>query len=258
MLNITISQEDIEIFFLILVRITAFVSIAPFFGEINVPRKFKLGFAISLSYIIYLIIPEQTLQYDTTLGYATLIVKEAIVGFLVGFAAFICNTIVLFAGRIIDMDIGLSMANLYDPTTRDQISLTGSFYQKIFLMLFILSGMHLYLVGAIVDTFTLIPIGGLSFNILLYGTFVGFLSDYFIIGFRIILPVFAVTLIANCAMGIMTKIAPQIHMFSVGIQFKILVGLLVIFMTIILMPNISDILCGEMKKMIVEVIRGLT
>lgn len=258
MLNITISQQDIEAFFLVLVRISSFVSVAPFFGESYVPIRYKLGFAVALSYLVYLIIPDGTLPYDTTLGYATLIVKESVVGLLVGFSAYICNTIVLFAGRIIDMDIGLSMANLYDPSTKEQVSLTGSFYQRIIMILFILSGMHLYLLGAIVDTFKLIPIGGLSLNVSLYNSFVGFLADYFIIGFRIVLPIFAVTLIVNCAMGIMTKVAPQIHMFSVGMQIKILVGLLVLFMTIILLPNLADYLFDEMKIMIVEVIRGMS
>ena len=257
MLNITISQQDIEVFFLVLVRITSFISVAPFFGESNVPARYKLGFAVMLSYLIYLLLPDSELPYSTTLGYATLIVKETITGLLVGFSAFICNTIVLFAGRIIDMDIGLSMANLYDPATREQVSLNGSFYQRIIMILFILSGMHLYLLGAIKDTFTLIPIGGLNFNIGLYNSFIGFLSDYFIIGFRIVLPIFAVILIVNCAMGIMTKVAPQIHMFSVGMQIKILIGLLVLFMTIILLPNLADFLFDEMKTMIVEAIRGM-
>ncbi len=258
MLNITVSQEDIEIFFLILVRITSFISVAPFYNQSGVPTKVKVGLAIAVSYIIYLLLPEQSLDYDTTLGYATLIVKEAIVGFLVGFSAFICGTIVLFSGRIIDMEIGLSMASLYDPATKEQTTLTGIFYQRVFFALSLISGSYLFLIGAIVDTFKLIPIGGVKFNPFLYGTFMQFLSDYFIIGFRIVLPIFAVTLIANCAMGIMTKIAPQIHMFSVGMQFKILVGLLILFMTIILLPNISSFLGDEMKKMIVETIRGMT
>lgn len=258
MLEITVSQQDIEIYFLILIRIVSFITIAPFFGASNVPMRVKLGFSLGLSYIIYLVIPEQSLDYSTTMGYATLIIKESAVGLLVGYAAFICNTIVLFAGRIIDTDIGFSMANLYDPTTSQQVSMTGSFFQRVFLLLFIISGMHLYLIGAMVDTFTLIPIGGLKINILLYGTFIGFLSDYFIIGFRIILPIFAVTLITNCAMGIMTKIAPQIHMFSVGIQFKLLAGLVIIFMTVILFPNLADFLYDEMKIMVVSVIKGLT
>lgn len=258
MLNISVSQQDLEVFFLILVRIASFAGVAPFFAEANIPMKFRLGFSISLSYLIYLIFPELSVEYDTTLEYATLIVLESVTGLLIGFAAFICSTIVLFAGRIVDMDIGLSMANLYDPTTKEQISLTGGFYQKVFLMLFIISGMHLFLIGAMVDTFTLIPIGGMSVNISLYTSFVGFLSDYFIIGFRIMMPIFAVALIANCAMGIMTKIAPQIHMFSVGMQFKILVGLLILFMTVALFPNLAAYLYDKMQSMVIEVIESLS
>jgi flagellar biosynthetic protein FliR len=150
------------------------------------------------------------------------------------------------------------MANLYDPSTKEQVSLTGNFYQRTIMILFILSGMHLYLIGAMADTFTLIPIGGLSFNLSLYNSVIGFLADYFIIGFRIILPIFAVILIVNCAMGIMTKVAPQIHMFSVGMQIKILIGLLVLFMTIVLLPNLADYLFDEMKVMVAEVIRGMS
>lgn len=258
MLEISVSQQDIEVFFLVLVRMASFVSVVPFYGESNIPVRYKLGFAVALSYIVYSLMPIEELPYSTTLEYATLVVKESIVGLMVGFSAFICNTIVLFAGRIIDMDIGLSMANLYDPTTREQVTLSGGFYQKTIMILFILSGMHLYLIGAMVDTFEIIPIGGLKFSVLLYPTLVGFLSDYFIIGFRVVLPVFAVILIANCAMGIMTKIAPQIHMFSIGMQFKILVGLLVMFMTVIILPNISDFLYDEMKQMVVQVIRGMS
>lgn len=258
MLNISVSQQDLEVFFLILVRIASFASIAAFFGEANVPIKVKLGLSISLSYLVYLLVPDLKVEYDTTLEYATLIVLESVVGLLIGFSTFICNTIVLFAGRITDMDIGLSMANLYDPTTKEQVSLTGGFYQKVFFMLFIISGMHLFLIGAMVDSFTLIPIGGMSVNLSLYSTFISFLGDYFVIGFRIMMPVFAVTLIANCAMGIMTKVAPQIHMFSVGMQFKILVGLLILFMTIALFPNLAAYLYDKMQSMVIEVIEGLS
>ena len=258
MLNITVSQQELEIFFLILVRITSFFYLAPFYGEVNVPARFKLGLGMFVSYLIYLVIPEQQLEYNSTIEHATLVIKESIVGLLIGFSGNICNTIIIFSGRIIDMDIGLAMANLYDPTTRDQISLSGGFYQKLFLVIFILSDMHLFLIKTIAETFTLIPIGGVTPSVTLYGSFVKFLGDYFIIGFRIVMPIFAVTLIANCAMGIMTKIAPQIHMFSIGMQMKILLGLLILFMTVVMIPNIADFLFDEMKTMIVEIIRGLT
>ncbi len=258
MVNITVSQQDFEVFFMILVRVASFIYVVPFFGQANVPQRVKLGFAICLSYIIYLALPEQTLEYDSTLGYATLIIKESATGLLIGFSAFICNLIVSFAGRIIDMDIGLSMANLFDPTTREQISLTGALYQQVFFMIFIVSKMYMFLVSAVVDSFKVISIGGMSPNALLYGKFVGYLTDYFVLGFRIVLPIFAVILITNCALGIMTKIAPQIHMFSIGMQIKIFAGFIVLMMTVILMPNIAEFLNDNMRAMVLEVMKGLT
>ncbi len=258
MVNISVTQQDLEVFFVILVRMASFIYVVPFFGQANVPQRVKLGLAITLSYITYLVLPEQALDYDSTLGYATLIIKESATGLLLGFSAFICNSIVSFAGRIIDMDIGLSMSNLFDPASREQITITGALYQQVFFMIFIISRMHIFLLNAIVDSFTVIPLGKISPNILLYTKFIGFLTDYFVIGFRIVLPIFAVILITNCALGIMTKIAPQIHMFSIGMQIKIIAGFIVLMMTVIIMPNVAEFLNDNMKEMVLEVMKGLT
>ena len=58
------------------------------------------------------------------------------------------------------------------------------------------------------------------------------MTDYFVIGFRIALPVFATTLLLNCILAILARIAPQMNMFVVGMQLKIFVGIFVILFTI--------------------------
>ena len=78
MLEISVSQQDIEVFFLVLVRMASFVSVVPFYGESNIPVRYKLGFAVALSYIVYSLMPIEELPYSTTLEYATLVVKESI------------------------------------------------------------------------------------------------------------------------------------------------------------------------------------
>lgn len=257
MVDITVSQQEFEIYLLILVRIASFVYTAPFFNQSGIPQRTKIGFAMFFSYVIYLLLPDVTLEYGTTFGYGGLVIKESITGLLLGFSAFICSTIIVFAGRIIDMDIGISMANLFDPTTREQVSLTGMLYRHIYFMLFIITGMHRFLITAIVDSYKAVDIGGISPNLLLYSKLVDFLSNYFIIGFRIVMPIFAVTLIMNLVLGIMTKIAPQIHMFSIGIQMKILAGFFILMMTIILLPNITDFLNETMKELMINILKGI-
>jgi flagellar biosynthetic protein FliR len=257
MIDIYISQLNLEYFFLILVRITAFIFIAPFFGQTNVPQRVKVGLSVFLSIIIFNLNPGSVPEYDSVLDYGALVIMESIAGLLIGFSAYICNTIILFSGRIIDTDIGLSMAQVFDPSTNSQATITGYMYQYFLLLLMLASDMHIFLLNAIMDSFKVIPIGGLSPKVTMYNTMIGFLKDYFIIGFRIVLPVFVVILLLNCAMGIMTKIASSIHMFSVGIQIKMLGGFLILFMTVSLLPSIANFIFEKMQDMVVNIMQQM-
>lgn len=83
------------------------------------------------------------------------------------------------------------------------------------------------------------------------------MTDLFVIGFRIYLPVFACIMILNCILGILAKVSPQMNMFAVGMQMKIMVGFLVMFLTITLLPGIADFIFNEMRKMMVLFIEGM-
>lgn len=147
------------------------------------------------------------------------------------------------------------MATIYDPQTRTQVSVSGQLYQNLFMLIFIATGMHWYLLSALVDSFTAVPLDGLHIRAGLITVFIDFISDYFITGFRIALPVFASSMLVNIVLGIMTKVAPQMHMFSVGMQIKILAGLFIMFMTVTVISNITSNLFEQMKQIMVTVIR---
>ena len=201
MINLTFTYADLEYFLLILVRITAFVYIAPFFGMSNVPRRVKVGFSIFLAYLIFHAVDRNEVVYNTLLGYAVIVMKEVLTGFLIGWGAQICTTVTSFAGSIADMEVGLSMVSLMDPTTREQATFTGVFYQYLFTLLLIITGMYQYLLQALVDTFTLIPINGAVFKTeALLESVIMFLGDYITIGFRIILPIFCTMILLNCVL----------------------------------------------------------
>lgn len=258
MINASFSLITVEYFLLILVRISCFVFVAPFFGMVNTPGRVKIGFSCLVSILIMGFMPEATIEYSTIFGYSMLVLKEGITGLLIGFAANICNSIILFAGTIIDMDIGLSMVTEFDPTTRSEVSVTGNLYNYFILMLLIVSNMHQYILRAVIDSFTLIPLGQAVFDTdALLASMVTYCTDLFIIAFRIVLPVFACIMILNCILGIMAKVAPQMNMFAVGIQLKILVGFAVLFLTIFLLPDIANFIFKEMKTMIVSIIEGM-
>lgn len=256
-IDVVISQQDIEYFILILVRITSFVFLAPFFGMTNTPSQTKLGLSVFLSVIMYSILPEMELEYVSLLEYSAIVVKEAVVGLLIGFSAYICSNIVLFAGRMIDTDMGLAMASMFDPTTQQMSTITGSLYNNLIMLLMLISNMHVFLLSAIKDSFSFIELGKLSINGTMYDTMIGFITNYFIIGFRIVLPIFVAILILNCALGIMTKLAPQIHMFSIGIQIKVLGGLIILFLIVPLLPTVAGYIFRIMQEMVILIMKGM-
>lgn len=260
MINYSFSIYDLEYFLLILVRVTAFIYIAPFFGMNNTPRRFKIGLGFCISMLLYQVLtPAEAVVTETVFEYAVIVMKETIAGLLIGFGANICMSVMNFAGHVADMETGLTMVSLLDPATRENVTITGAMYQYGFTMMLIASGMYRYLLGALADSFALIPVRGVIFRAdSLVSSMTAFLSDYITIGFRIIMPIFISVLLLNAVLGIMAKVSPQMNMFAIGMQLKIVVGLSVLFLTVGMLPGAADFLYQEMKKMMVNFMEGLS
>lgn len=258
MLTYTFSLANFEILILILVRISCFVSVAPFYGQKGAPARVKIGLSVFISLLLYGFIDKTAIEYTGLFGYAIIVLKEGITGLLIGLGANICNSIILFAGHIISMDIGLSMATEFNPEMNVQSTLVGNLYNYFILLLLIATNMHHVILRAITDSFVVVPINGQVFDWdHLLTSMTQYMTDLFVIGFRIFLPVFACIMILNCILGIMAKVSPQMNMFAVGMQMKIMVGFGVLFLTVSLLPGIADFIFNEMRKMMVLFIEGM-
>ncbi len=261
MLNYSFSLYDLEYFLLIFTRVSCFIFIAPFFSVSNTPRHVRVGLSFFTSLLLYeTMTPAETaVAYNTVVGYAAVVLKEAVTGLLIGLSATMCTTIVSLAGAIVDMETGLAMATVMDPTTKQQTSITGGLYQYTFFLLLISTGMYRFLLGALADTFVLIPVNGAVFHMdSLLSSVVLFMSEYVIIGFRIALPVFCVMLLLNSILGVMAKVSPQLNMFAVGIQLKIIVGLSTLFLSVAMLPSAANFIFKEMKELMSAFVGGMT
>ncbi len=249
--------RNLEQFLLILSRITAFMSVAPIFSMSNVPRRVKVGLGVLISGLLYGVVGYQVPEYTSLIEYAMLVVMESVVGLLIGFGAYMCTTIISFTGKIIDMEIGLSMAQTFDPTTRTQSSLVGTLYNYMIMVLMIMTDMHLYLLKVMADSYEIVSIGNLRINGGLYNFIFDFLAQYFVIGFKLALPVFAAMLVVNIVMGVLAKAAPQMSMFAVGIQIKVLIGLVILYLISTLLPDMAEMIFDEIQRVVTQVLKGM-
>lgn len=259
MVRLSFSMAELELLLLVFVRVASFIFAAPFFSTRGIPNNVKIALSVFVAYLIYTFADLNTLPaYGTVLGYCIVVIKEVAVGLLIGLGAQLCTSIVLFAGRIMDMEVGLSMANVFDPTTNQQSSITGVLLQYGVMLILYMTGLHRYLLKALMETYILIPVNGMNMNTdKLLSALLTFLSDYIVIGFRICLPVFASITLMNIVLGLLAKLAPQMNMFSVGIQLKLLAGLSVIVITITLLPDICNFIFTQIRVLIVSVVEGM-
>lgn len=257
MINYTFSLLTFEYYLLVLVRIASFVAVAPFFGFNSVPTRLKVGFSAVLAILVAQVMPGE-LVYEGMLEYGIIAVKEALTGLLLGMVANACTYIIGFAGHMIDMEVGLSMAQEYNPLTRTQESISGNMYYYSIMLLLLISDLYHYIIKAVADSFTLIPVNTQIFQWeYLANSMVRLVTDMLIIGFRIMLPVFACCMIMNCILGIMAKVAPQMNMFAVGIQIKILFGYAILVVTVILLPRAAALIGDEVRLMLRMVVKGI-
>jgi flagellar biosynthetic protein FliR len=258
MIDYTFSYGDLEIYLLIVVRLMTFIYVCPFFGGNQTPNLVKIGYGLLISILLYGAVPFYPPEYNTVIGYTVIVLKEAMVGLVIGLSVTLCEQIAAFAGTVVDMQIGLSMVSMMDPATNQQITITGTIYSQYLTIALLITGMYQYILQALVDSFTVVPINGAVINAdKLLLVLLNYMKEYIVIGFRICLPIFIITFITNVVLGVLAKVSPQMNMFSVGIQIKIMVGLLVMFITVTMLSDASNFIFINMKEMIKEFVYSM-
>jgi len=245
-----ISIGQIEFFLMILVRISAFVYTAPFLSTRNVPFRVKTGLAVCIAVLVQSVTEYDPLIYSGVIGFALMIMKEAVAGAAMGFFANVSQYILAFVGQRMDIDIGFSMVSEFNAVSQSEVTITGTFYSYAVILVMMVSNLHLHIVRAIVESFQLIPVGGAVIDVDIYKLMLVFITDYFILGFRIVLPVYAAILLVDTILGILAKVAPQMNMFAVGIQIKIAVGIVMLYLMVRLIPYVSELIFEEMFQLL--------
>lgn len=258
MVTVDFDFADLEYFLLILVRVSMFVYVVPFFNMSNVPRRYRAVLSVMISVILYGVVPGDNVAYETVFDYALIVAKEFITGILIGMGVNLCSAILSLTGVIADMEVGFSMVTLMDPATRQQTTITSTLYQNLVMLILVLSGMYQYVIRALAESYELIPVYGAAFDAAkLLNVAIDFMGRYVLVGFQICLPIFAAILMLNAVLGILAKVAPQMNMFAIGLQLKILVGLGVIFLTLFLLPRAAEMIFDEARRMTVAFVEAL-
>ncbi len=213
-----------------------FIRMVTFFGCINVifpsgtPKIFKVIFSVFISMILSPFIPIE-INIDTFEQLIVYAAMETLTGLVFGFITNICFNSLKTAGSLIDQQLGLSMANIYDPNTNTQSTLIENILYWIGIVIFFSMDGHHKLIEGIQHSFNLVSIG----EPILSGNFdyiINVFTQCFIIGLKIAVPMILSLIIAELTIGFISKSVPQLNVMIIGMPLKLLIG--VIFLIVAL------------------------
>ncbi|MDF2924709.1 MAG: flagellar biosynthesis protein FliR [Paenibacillaceae bacterium] len=217
-------------FLLIFCRITAFFVVAPVFSSRNVPATFKIGLSAFIAFLIFSGLGVQQVPMDAV--YLISIIKEIAVGLLLGFIGYLFFTVIQISGAFIDMQMGLSMANIIDPLTGASSPVTGNLKFMVAIVLFLSFNGHHMLLQAIVQSYDWVPLQNDVFTRMYSGNMSDFMirtfTDSFALAFKMAAPLAAALFLTDVGLGILARTAPQFNIFVVGVPLKIVVGLILL------------------------------
>ena len=161
-----IFQGQIAAFLLVLARTSGIFLISPFFGGMNVSVRIRATIAIVMAWVIFPVIVEKTTVTapESILMFSGTVVQELFIGWLIGFIAFVALAAINMAGKIMDMQVGFSVAQVMDPASGQQAPLIGSFLYNLAIIYFLVVNGHHIIIGALLESFNRIPLDGVIWN----------------------------------------------------------------------------------------------
>ncbi len=231
-------NKYLEAGILIFARIFAFVSVAPVFSGKEIPLLVKISFSLLLTFCFIGLTGNMVPLKG--MSFTLCILLNTAFGFLLGFVARVIFQTIQAGGEMINMQMGLQAAMMFDSSAKAQISLMEKLFMYLSIVLYIEIGGLYWLFNAFKRGFEIFPLYSMSIPL---EKFVN--MDYIIlltgnvlfIGLQIASPILIITLAQDIILGIISKTAPQVNVFQLSFVFKPVVGAAIIIVILPLLVN---------------------
>jgi flagellar biosynthetic protein FliR len=218
----------INSFFWPFVRLLALISTAPLLNHRSVPARLKIALAIACAIVVAPTLPPLPAVEPFSADGVLLLLQQSLVGAAIGIAMQFVFAAIGLSGDMIGLQMGLSFSGFVDPQNSASTPLVGSFMVMIASLVLLAINGHLMMIGSLVESFQAIPIAARPDQGLGLPRLISLGGEIFRIGLHLSLPVLATLLALNITMGVLTRAAPQLNVFSVGFPITLLGGLLLL------------------------------
>jgi flagellar biosynthetic protein FliR len=233
--DFTVAQ--IELWILVLIRVSVLVFLVPILSTDEVPSRFKAGMSFFLSLIIFPALPHEAVAIPESVpAYIMLALKEIYIGAVMGFAGTFVFAGLRFAGSWIDAETGFNMMQIMNPMAQEEDTPMGHLLFILFILLLLSTGGYMFYLQAIAESFRLIPLAGAeAASAGMVAIFLKLSVSAFLMGVKVAAPVIATLFVSSVALAIIARIMPQMNVWMVGMPMKLALGLLTMMFALPLM-----------------------
>lgn len=223
------TDGSLMLFSFIMMRMAGCILMNPVFGRANVPIFVKSGLIMVLTVLVFSVSgPMEAAVDGNVIGYAAALLKEFALGYVLGTVFNFFISVILYAGAVIDYQMGLSMSTIYDAQSNASISMTSNLLNIIFLICFLTTNSHLVVLRIFLTSADIVPYGAVSLGPEAAAAALAMFTEFMSLVLRLAMPMLAIQLFVEVGVGILMKTIPQINIFVINIQAKILIGLLIL------------------------------
>jgi len=224
------------------VRILAFISAEPVLGNRTVPMRAKVLLALMLAAVIAPTLPPPPAVDPASAAGLLILAQQVLIGVAMGFTARIVVASAEMAGQLAGLQVGLGFAVFFDPQGSGQTPIVAQFYGLIAILTLLAMDGHHLLLTALAESFrtlpvSLEPVGSPGLRVVIeWG------GEIFRAGLMMSLPVVGSLLVANVALGVLTRAAPQLNIFAVGFPVTLALGFMMFYLSLpLVVPMIENL-----------------
>lgn len=247
---------QIPLYLLISLRFLGLLYVAPAIVGASFPVPFVFWLSAFLSMIVMPgidgVVPQSLFSGVLPLFLSG--ARELLVGAFLGFVSACPLYVLQVAGRMIGTSMGLAMVSVLDPISQDEESIIGQFQLLVGLWFFLYWNGHMLLIKAVIESFRLLPLGGIGIAVAGDMGLGKWASDLFVMAFMISIPFYGALLLADIGLGFLARTVPQMNVFILGLPIKIGLG---IFLLMVLLPAIVNILHDRIEPFLKLALMGL-
>ena len=218
-------------FFIGSLRIGAFMMAAPFFGSRWVPLQVRVIMAMSLAVAVAGAAPAIAPETIASFAILPVIFTELSIGLVAGLVMTIFFAASMLAGEKIASTAGLGYAAQIDPNAGGQTPVVSQILYLFLLVVFVSIDGHLIVIRSMLETYRIMPIGfNPNFDAMILSG-IAASGTMFFAATMIMLPIAMILLFINISIGIVTRSAPQLNLFSFGFPISLIGVFLILYLS---------------------------